>query len=188
VTNDTADARAESINDSVRRITHMMRRTDYLPSYRRGRPVWIGACRCRRKPLDGQHKILTNRRTGETVYAVFGSSTPTHWHVYLYRKDKPNAVSRLSRALWRVAWHVVSIEMDDSTYHSARAIGDYALAEAILDARAEDKPEPPLPAGVKVPSIYKLRLARSAVPTIHSEVQDDQHSPAQRAMISGGGQ
>jgi hypothetical protein len=186
---DTAAARAESVGASLRRITHMMRRTDYMSAVRHGHPVWIGAFRCRRKPLDGQHKILTNRRTGETVYATFGSSTPTHWRVYLCREGKPSAVTKLSRAVWRLTWHVVSISMDDSTHHSARAIGDYALAEAILDARAEDRPEPPLPAGVEVPSIYKVRRpAPSSVATIHSKAQGDRQREARRAMISGGDQ
>jgi hypothetical protein len=142
--------------DDAPQVTHLMRRTDYLPAFRCGRPVWIAAYRCRRKPLDGQHWIFINKRTGETVYAACASSSRTHWRLYLCREDKPNGITRLSRAVWRQTWRIVQIQMDDSTFHTVRAIGDYALAEAILQARSEGKPEPPLPAGVKVPSIYKL--------------------------------
>jgi hypothetical protein len=94
--------------------THLMRRTDYLPAIRRGRPLWIAVCRSRRVPRDGQHWIMTNRRTGETLYAVAARSTPEHWHMNLCRSaDNPAAMTRLARSTWQPTWLVRYIALSD---------------------------------------------------------------------------
>lgn len=93
------------------RATRMMRRTDYLPAYYRGKPVWVGAYRPRRPPRrEGEHRIFTDRRTGRTLHAVFDRATPTHWLVHRHRsRARPNAVTRLERSRWSAAWKVCEV-------------------------------------------------------------------------------
>jgi hypothetical protein len=139
--------------------THMVRRMDYMPAFVRPGPYWMYVARSRGKPRYTDHWIFTNTTTGESRYGVFVKETPTSWLLYCSRsRSRPEAISRLSRAHWRPAWLVCGIHLSEATnaFYDARAIGEAALAESILDAGREQKPLPPLPAGATVPDLVKL--------------------------------
>jgi hypothetical protein len=95
--------------------THVMRRTDYLPAYYGGRPVWLGVYRARRTPRrDGEHWIFVC--AGKTRHAEFLRATAKHWLVRLYRSsDRPKAITRLARARWSPTWNVRATYFQDPT-------------------------------------------------------------------------
>lgn len=94
------------------RATHTMRRTDYLPAYY-SKPVQVGVYRPHRPPRrEGEHRIFTDRRTGETLHAVFARATPTHWLVRLHR-DTKRTITRLARLRWAPTWKVSMVYFGD---------------------------------------------------------------------------
>jgi hypothetical protein len=130
--------------------THLIRRVDYMPAARRGRPVWM-AVRIGRTPLPDTDWIFTNTVTGHTVYASVKGWDAKSWHVLLCRDgdNLQKKVSRLSRRRWRPTWRLRGVCFS-AEYYDAVALGDQARADAVARADGQLCPTPPpLPAGTR---------------------------------------
>ena len=136
--------------------THLIRRVDYLPATRRGRPVWM-AVRPGRNPLPDTDWIFTNTVTGQTLYASVKGCDGKSWHVLLCRDaDNFQKVSRLSRNRWRPTWRLRGVYFSVE-YYDAIALGNQSRAADIARADGQLCPmPPPLPVGTVIPPLITL--------------------------------
>src|SRR5260370_40694277 len=86
--------------------THRFRHSG--PSVYASHPIWLGVCRAVRPKIRADY-ILTNNKTGETLYAHVKGSDASRWQLISFQ-ERPlsrRMVTR-SRRLWRPTWHIRS--------------------------------------------------------------------------------
>jgi hypothetical protein len=137
--------------------THRFRHSG--PSVYAPHPIWLGVCRAVRPKLRADF-ILTNIKTGETLYAHVKGWDASRWHLISFqgRPLSRRVMTRLRR-LWRLTWHVRSVSMSEAhtALCDAKAIGDASRYAAIMQALDKRRPLPrALPSGAAIPHVVEL--------------------------------